>query len=237
MKRYLSVFEMITRSSIYKVLLIISGMVAIEFVFFYLHVINNKFLNIEEYVDQGYYSIIFKIAYLLVTIVIVLSGMNLGSVQSYTLQRLRIKEKRIYWLQALYNFFAYVILWGVQLITVFVNILIFQKNLPEGAVFTNQTIFVAFYRNNFMHTILPLEDVPGWWILILTGIASALATAEFTKLQRQGKFAFELLLLVASVLIYFPRALGFEISYIIVALCIVYIVIGTRMVIRKWGGD
>ena len=237
MKRYLSVFEMITRSSIYRVLLILAGMMAAESAFFYFNFMDSKFFYIEEYIDPSYYSIVFKIAYLLVTIVIVLSGMNLGSVQSYTLQRLRIKENRIYWLQALYNLFVYVILWGTQLITVLINLVIFQKNLPEGAVFTNQTMFLAFYRNAFMHTIFPLEDGPGWWMLVFTGITSALAAAEFTKLQRNGKFGFELLFFVAAVMIFFPRALSLDIAFMIFAICIVYMVIGMRILLRHSGGE
>ena len=86
MKRYLSVFEMIARSSIYKVLLILVGMVAVEAAFFYNTMMHPEGLNIESYIDQSYYSIIFKIAYILVTLVIVLPGMNIGSTQSYTLE-------------------------------------------------------------------------------------------------------------------------------------------------------
>ena len=54
MKRYLSVFEMITRSSIYKVLLILIGMVVAELTIFYFTMLNPSGLNIEEYIDQSY---------------------------------------------------------------------------------------------------------------------------------------------------------------------------------------
>ena len=218
MKRYISVFEMIARSSIYKVLLIIGLMVVFE-----------------SFIDQSHYSLIFKIAYILITIVLVLPGMNIGSVQSYTLQRLRIKEKRIYWLQSLYNFLAYVLLWGVQLMMILASAMVYQKNLPAGAAVSNQTMFMAFYRNDFMHTILPLEDVPGWWMLILFGMTSAFATAECTKLQREGKFGVELVILVAAVMISIPRALGYDLAFPLIAMAVVFCVMGMRWLMNKVG--
>ena len=235
MKRYLSVFEMIARSSIYKVLLIICTMLAAQAVCFYLSMTSPSGLSIEAYVDQSQYSMLFKIAYILVSIAIVFPGMNLGSVQSYTLQRLRIKEKRIYWLQAVYNFLAYMLLWGAQLVMLFANILVYQKYLPEGAIVTNQTFVMAFYRNDFMHTILPLEDGPGWWVLVLFGVASALAAAETTKLQREGKFGFELVLVIAAAMISFPRALGYDVAFPLIALAVVFCIMGTRWLIGTAG--
>ena len=45
--------------------------------------------SMEEFVGNGHYDAVFKFAYILITIVIVLPGMNFGSVQSYTLKRLQ----------------------------------------------------------------------------------------------------------------------------------------------------
>ena len=237
MKRYLSVFEMITRSSIYKVLLVIAALVVADAVFLYLACMSPDFVSVEEYVVENCYSVAFKIAYVLVTIAIVLPGMNIGSTQSYTLQRLCIKERWIFWLQAIYNFCSYVILWGAQLMMLLLNVVVFQKNLPEGAILSNQTMFLAFYRNDFMHTILPLEDGPGWWMLALWAVTTAFAAASFTRLQRKGKFGFELILMVIAALIYFPRALGYDIVFMVLAYAGTFMVMGLRVTIERLGGD
>ena len=237
MKRYLSVFEMITRSSIYKVLLILATMVVTEMAFFYHTMQVSNEISIEGYIEECPYSWIFRVAYLLITIVIVLPGMNIGSVQSYTLKRLSIKESRVFWLQALYNLLAYVLLWGTQLVVLMVSITIYLKNLPAGAVITNQTMFLAFYRNEFMHTILPLEDVPGWTILALIAITGALATATFSKIQRSGKFGFELLILAAATVLYIPRPLGYDISFIVVAIGMVNIIMVIRWISSRLEGN
>ena len=102
---------------------------------------------------------------------------------------------------------------------------------------SNQTLFLAFYRNDFMHTILPLEDGPGWWMLALAGVTTAIAAATFTKLQRSGKFGFELLLLVAAVLIYFPRSMGYDLAFILVTYVAIYCVMGMRVANKYLGGD
>lgn len=238
MKRYLSVFEMIARSSIYKVLLTLMVMVVAQGISFYMTMLSPSGLGVEDFIEQSHYGLIFKIAYVLITIILVIPGMDIGSKQSYTLKRLRIKESRIFWLQALYNLLAYLLLWGAQLAMLFGSCLVYQNNLPEGVTLTNQTMFLAFYRNDFMHSILPLEDGPGWWVIALIGVTTGVVAAEFTKLRREGKFGFELLILVPSVLISFPSELGYEFTFLVLALCIVYFVMGLRFGINKLlGGD
>ena len=234
MKRYVSVFQMIARCSIYKVLAVIGAMLAAQGVCFYLSMISPSGIAIEEYIDQSQYNLIFQMAYVMITILLVLPGMDIGSKQSYTLQRLRIKEKRIFWLQALYNLMAYVLLWGAQLVMLFVSTMIYHKFLPDGIKYTNQTMFIAFHRNDFMHNILPLEDVYGWTFIILIGVSSAFTTAMFTKLRREeNKFGLELLLLVAAVLIYFPRDLGYEIYSFSFGVFFVFAIMGFRAFMKK----
>lgn len=238
MKRYLSVFEMIARSSIYKVLLVSGAMAVAQGVCFYMTMLSPSGLAIEDYIEQSHYSLIFKIAYVLITVILVVPGMDIGSRQSYTLKRLRIKESRIFWLQALYNFFAYVLLWGVQLMMLLGSAYVYQKNLPAGARFTNQTMFLAFHRNDFMHSILPLEDVAGWWFVIPMLVTSAFVTAEFTRLRREEKFGFEILILILGILISFPRELGYEDMLFVLAVCTVYVVMGLRWGMNRFlGGD
>ena len=215
MKRYISVFEMITRSSIYKVLAILAAMVVVE-----------------AFVIRSEYEWTFKIAYVLITIVILLPGMNFGSTQSYTLQRLRIKEKRIFWLQALYNTFAYMLLWGSQLVVILVRAFIYENNLPEGVLWNNQSLFLAAYQNKFLHSILPLEDGPGWWVLGFVIVGTGFFTAEVTKQQRCGKFAIEILIWVVAVVLFFPREVGYEFSPMIIALVVALMITGTRRLLN-----
>ena len=100
-------------------------------------------------------------------------------------------------------------------------------------------MFLAFYRNDFMHNILPLEDGPTWCFILLILVSTALVTAEFTKLRREeGKFAFELLVLVAAVLVSFPRQMSYEYTFLLLALALVYFVMGMRFLLNmQVGGE
>ena len=237
MKRYLSVFEMITRSSIYKVLLILIAMVAVQVISFYLKVSEGGIRSFESHINECSFDISFKMAYVLITILIVLPGMNLGSIQSYTLQRLRIKESRVFCLQALYNFFTYVLLWGMELFALLVCGMIHYQKFADNGMWNNQTMFLAFYKNDFMHTILPLEDAFGWFVIATIAITTALSVAEFTRRQRCGKISWELGIVVGAVLMGIPRDIGEDMAFLLAMWAITYLALGIRWLSKKVGGD
>ena len=232
MKKYLSVFEMITRSSLYKVLACIGVMAVIEGIAFYKkfqeHIgdtVDGVFL--EELIYDDLFRVIFMATYVLMTGILVLQGENIGSVQSYTLKRLRVKEKTVFRLQCLYNIFAYVLLWGAQLMLLLLFAGYYVKN-QSWIEISNQTVFMAFYRNYFMHSILPLEDIPGWFVLGVFLVGTGIAAAAATWKQRRGKFGWDLLIFLAVMILTFPRALG-SVSYIyvlafVVLFMVVYII-------------
>lgn len=220
MKKYLSVFEMIARSSLYKVLAILTGMTVAELGTFYIAMqqpLSKVQPNLEEVVDQSHFVWMLGISYILITVVLVLHGCNIGSMQGYTLQRLRIKEKAVYRLQCLYNSLCYVLLWVTQLIVLLISAEYYLEHQTHGVV-SNQTVFLAFYRSDLMHSILPLEDFVSWYLLAYIILGTAIEAAGFTWKQRRGKIGWGLFVVVALVLLIFPRALGREIELIIFTL-------------------
>jgi len=218
MKRYLSVFEMITRCSIYKVLGLLLAMVIAESIA--LGIAWNQQLavyqpNLEEWIDQSYILIVFGIAFFLLTKVLTSTGTNVGSMQGYTLQRLRIKESEVHKLQCVYNILAYVLLWMTQLV-VFLVAATFYMNYKSNAVLTNQTVFLAFYRNEFMHSILPLGDVVSWFLLFFFIVVTGILTARFSRMQRSGQTAWSVVVILVMSVFCFPRALGEEPVFILI---------------------
>lgn len=212
MKKYLSVFEMIARSSLYKVLVVLFAMAVTELAFFWRYVNNpgeDGLVYLELIVDNSYYLVILQIAYVLVTVFLALTGCNIGSMQVYTLQRLRITEKAYFVLQSIYNMFCYVLLWGTQL-----GVLLFSANYfskyNDDPYFSNQTIFLAFHRNNLMHSILPMENWICWIILIFIFVGSGIAAADFSWKQRRGKIGWLLIFMAAGAAICFPKGLSTE---------------------------
>ncbi len=234
MKKYLSVFEMIARSSIYKVLGCIVVMTVIEFIAFYKEfqeligfTANGVFL--EELIDDDLFQVIFMATYVLITGILVLQGTNMGSVQSYTLQRLRIKEKSVFRLQCIYNMMAYVLLWGAQLVILLLFTGYYVKNQSWIEV-SDQTVFLAYYRNYFIHSILPLEDIPGWFTLAFLICGTGIAAAAFTWRQRRGKIGWDLIIFLGVMILSFPRELGSENYFFILVYGILFVL---SYIIRK----
>lgn len=188
MRRYISVFEMIVRSSVYKVIGILAALVLVEVGTFYICLqqpLAQIQPNLEEVVDQSHFSIIALIAYMLLSVILVRPGMNVGSMQSYTLKRLRIQEKYIFVLQTIYNVLCYVLLWGTQ-VGILLVVSQFYMQYQISAIRTNQTIFLAFHRNEFMHAILPLQDSFKWFLLMGSILVSGVIMAAITWQQRNG---------------------------------------------------
>lgn len=224
MKRYISVFEMIIRSSFYKVLGILALLSVVELGSFYIAMqqpLASMQPNLEEIVDQSYFIYMFAIAYLLMTVVLVLSGANIGSMQGYTLQRLRIKEKKVFLLQCIYNVLCYVLLWATQVGVLFVASNYYMTHKTD-AILTNQTVFLAFHRNDFMHNILPMQDTLNWVLLFVIIVCTGCFAADFTKMQRRGKVAWILIVFVATAFVAFPRGLNEEPVILIIGMIVYF---------------
>ena len=236
MKRYLSVFEMIARSSFYKVLMVLLAMAVAQFGMFYLQLqdLEGTVSNLEALIDQSHYTIILGVAYLLITVLLVLHGCNLGSVQGYTLQRLKISEKKVRYLQSFYNVMCYGLLWVTELLILLVSSGYYMETQTHEYL-SNQTVFLAFYRNELMHSILPLEDVTGWWILATIMIGTGICAAGFTWNQRRGKIGWGLIFVIAIVLLAFPRPLGGSYDTILMLLIVVIMQVFFNIALKMAG--
>ena len=212
MKKQLSVFNLMATSSIYKITALFGIMGIIEFFLFRRAMLagpdpGTGTFHIEYVFDHSLAFWIFAIALVILTVLLCLTGYETSSKQGYTLMRLSISEKQVFLLQAIYNALCYFLLWSIQLLIVFILGFYFIKNAPAEYV-TNQTLFLAFYRNDFLHALLPFEDIAIWVKNIVTFLAFGICSAGFTYAQRKGKRGYELLLLLASAIFFFAAPLG-----------------------------
>lgn len=233
MKRYVSVFEMLVRSSIYKVLGVLGVMVVAEtalLAFAWNQSIALLQPTLEEWVNRSWISIPFLLAYWLISIILAFSGTNIGSMQGYTLQRLRISEKKVYLLQCVYNIFCYAILWTTQLLFLLVISDFYMKH-KTGALLTNQTVFLAFYRNRFMHGVLPMEDILGWMILGFYVVMTGILMAKFARSQRKGKIEWLSIVFLPTVVIAFHKGLdgGGYLALMVAVTCCMFMLLQAFM--------
>ena len=239
MKKYISIFELFARNTVYKILFVLLAMGAAQITMFQkamsewipVDYYDLDFQAIEHYsleymVDKSNSPVFMGIAFVLITAILCWSACNLGSKSSYTLQRLQVKEKTIFIMQCIYNSLCYVLLLGVQ---VAVLLVLCGMYVEQSDNVTNQTVFLAFYRNEFMHSVLPMEGMMRWIVNILILLGCGTSAAVFTYLQRRGKVAWSLFVVVACVLVGFIQELGGQLelgtafsAVIIVALTVYY---------------
>ena len=234
MRKYLSIFELFARNTIYKILLVLLAMGTAQIALFRramsewisMDYYDLDFQAIEHYsleyvVDQSKSEVVMGIAFVLMTAILCWSGCNIGSKSSYTVQRLQVTEKGIFLLQSIYNSFCYVMLFAAQIMVFIIQSALYVR---QSENVTNQTVLLAFYRCEFMHSILPLEGTMRWTINVLILLGCGVLAAVFTYLQRRGKLAWSLLVLVAGVLLGFIQELGNQLT--IVMALLVWVIVG-----------
>ena len=218
MRKYISIFELFARSTIYKILPVLVAMGTAQIMMFrkamsewfpmdtyHLDFQAIEYYTLEYMVSRSKNEIFLGIAFVLMTAILCWNGCNLGSKSSYTIQRLQVTEKRIFIMQSIYNSLCYVLLLGTQVGIVFVQSSLYAAR--AGHV-TNQTVFLAYYRSDFLHSVMPLEGTMRWTANGLIVLGCGVSAALFTYLQRRGKIALSMLVVVACVLFGFVQKLG-----------------------------
>ena len=193
MKKHLSVFMLLARSTFYKVLGIIILMCGVEFALFSRAVARARQdgnPGLEYAIEKSWLVFVF-IAALLTMVYILIPG--IGSKKSnprYTLDRLRISENWIFFWQSLYNILCFALIILVQTAAA-IALCHYYVQFAEDPTVTRHTIFLAFYRNDFFHSLLPFDEPASIAANILTVFAMGHSAALCTMAERykRGNFA------------------------------------------------
>ncbi len=229
MKKHISVFGFYTRSSIYKVLLILLLMVLAETGVFLLKFRGElaNYYELLEQVAQGnadvayfvrpetllekcFIPLFFAAAVIGESVILCLPGCEFGTKTSYTIKRLQVSERACFFWQALCSLLLYLLVYAVQLAVIFGLSQYYINHVPEGVV-GNQSVFLMFYRSEFLHSLLPLADIRIWIRNGFLLLAFAFAAAGFSYQQRRKKKPMALyLLLVCSWFFFSQEIAGFS---------------------------
>lgn len=237
MKKYLSVFGLYARSSIYRVLGVLLVMGVAEAGLFIAKLqaaladYNNphdvsgigrkpEMLHFEEVIEGCHIPLCFMVAFILITICLCLPGTEFQSKTGYTLRRLSISERRVLFIQWMYNVTVYIIIFAVQLIICFGLSFVYMREVPAELI-SNQTVFLAFYRSEFMHALLPLSEAGMWFRNAFLVIGLGFAAAEFSYNQRRKGYGIAIIALSIFAIVSFRTEMGsiggFFFSMVIVA--------------------
>lgn len=223
MKKYLSVYAMLARGSIWRVLILLCLMAAGQCGRF-LHRLQNELIlyesraaqfaeeaaeiiRLEGLFDFSTVSGTFGAVFLLICIVLCLPGCGWGTVCGYTVRRLRISERAVFVMQALYNAMVFVILWAAEVLICLLLCRVYVTSTAPSLI-SHQTVGLAFYRNDFLHSLLPMADITVWIRNVIMLAVLSLAAASFPYKQRRGKFASDIVSYALLTVIFFTRTVG-----------------------------
>ena len=201
MKKHLSVLCLTARSSVYKMVLILPLMAAVQAVLFWFYLqegmktaaagIANA--PLESLFDKPLLSAVFFAAFLAVTFFLCRTGCGLGAQPGYTLDRLSVSPRTVWILQATYNTAVFLLLWFAEA-AVSLGLCTLYMHAADSAAVSAQTVFLATYRSEFLHAVLPMYDAALWVRNLVFALTLGTVTATFPYKQRRGKFAGEVLL-------------------------------------------
>lgn len=205
MKKYGSVIMLFARSTIYRQLILLAAMAAAEATMFW--VAMQTLASLEATFAQSRISWACAVFFLLFTAVLARSGCDRGAKTGYTLRRLRIGHKSVFFCQSAYNAVCYFIFWAVQTAIVFA-LFRYYTAVADASYVGSQSLLLAFYRDDFLHSLLPLEETSRYVRNGILAVCLGIATAYYPMCQRAGKTAFEPIALVCLTLPFFPGGMG-----------------------------
>lgn len=204
MKRHKSVLQLYVRSSFHWLIAVCVLLAGAEF-FWFRHTFQKLLkqyeageifvLLPERVVEMAHLEYFFLAALALVTVILLLNGRNISSKQEYTLYRLGIQQKYVFLWQAIYGSLSYLLLWAVQ-VAAAVGLCMYFVKTADSSMMTNQTLFLAFCRNEFLSFVLPVHNVLGGVAHISMYLALGWSVAYETYCHRRGKRSFWLWIVV-----------------------------------------
>ncbi len=248
MRNFMSVFSLFIKRNLAKVLLIITAFSAAEALCF-IHTLNSDkvlqneymsetgktyLLGIEKIIESNdTLTLLLAAGFIAVTLLLCLTGCEFSVKQGYTLRRLNVQEKTVLLCQSLYGTSVYGIFFISQALLyyafclVFVNFAEGNPNAFEGFL-TNQTVFLAFYRSDILHALMPMEDILKHISTFVMISALGLSTASVSYFMRRKKLFIETFIMIPVILINFMgswREMTYDMIIIGVSLFIVGIII------------
>lgn len=177
------------------------------------------------------------VGFLLLCMLLSVSGCALqGSRVEYTLRRLSVREEMAVVWKAAYSLFCLLLFWAVQVGVMLLVCRWYKASLPEMYV-SEQTVFLAVYRIDFFHGLLPLDNWLVWLRNAVVLLTLSLATACFSYRQRRGKFSIVPILEMPAVLLLFNGGVRESQTHtLLIVVCLFLAIFDLWDLIYRWRG-
>jgi hypothetical protein len=189
------------------------------------------YLSLNALITESGIHLVFLAGFLLIALILTLNGFEFREKISYTIRRLSLSEKHYFLLQGFYGSMIYLLLFFVEIGTIAVFSLYYLKTVPDS-FYSNQTLFLTFYTNDFLHSLLPLEETVRVLRNILLIITFGYTSAYQSYNQRRGKKGWMILLLTFLTILNFKSEIGTFIGdiFLIFVTITMLLIIGWHMI-------
>ena len=192
MKKYLSIFMLFAGSTLKKLLILLLCMGIVETGFFYHGV--NPTLSLDAVFSASHIPMISAVFFLLWEAVLLLHPFQKSG---STLHRLQLTPRKFFLCHAVYNALCCLIFWSFQ-VSLLLGLFRWVGTQLNETMFGPQSILLAFYRNGYLHSLLPLAD----WTRYLrnAGLLLGIGAMIALPLSRRGSRGSEIALVILSLL-------------------------------------
>ena len=231
MKKYLSVFSLFISGSFRKLMLFFTVTFAI------LCSLNAYLIEASGQVGfECYFNDVYTFFYVF-TFVFGIGLSNASCMEpktSYTLMRLRISEKKVLVCQSIFSFFNGLMIWAFYGLLTVITYKLYVNHFSEIEIvkqnfINDQTFFLATYRNEFLHSIFPLDDILRLVRNIVFVLAASICIPGDIYFARKKQAGFEWVILFLVMLVFFSAIwseVKNDILPIIFCVCITVFMIG-----------
>ncbi len=196
MRKILKIFALFTRWSLYRVLAVLTVMVAAEWFFFYrelqeamtgaargTHMASLwyvlQFSNVEWISLLGFLSVF---------LVLLKAGSDKDGKSDYTFYRLGVSHKTVFWCQAAADVLLLLLTLLVQMYAALAMSFYYFKVADAGWV-TDQMQFLQMYRSDFLFSLIPMEATGIWVRNLMICVSVGIMSAHYSYSQRRRKFS------------------------------------------------
>ena len=231
MKKYVSVLSIAVRGSIYKLIGIVLGMGILETGLFVRAIAAGKKLDLEQMtaadmqgfehmIDASYIAFVFGIAFMLCYIVLLKAvGDTKGSETDYFYNRLSVGIVPRYVMWCLYGIVCMSMFAAVQIGIVYGLGQLYVHTVQSELV-SPQMYFLAFYRNDFLHGLLPMANIGKWIRNFVLFLVLGTEIANYGMTHKQNVAVLSVALMVVASLGQGIRFTVLEVYILLIAIVV-----------------
>lgn len=215
MKKHLSVLMLMARSTLRQTVGLLVLMAAAEGGLFWLTLERWQEENgyrLEQVITDSRIIWVFGVCFVLLTILLTRACRQVSG--SYAAMRLSVSGRWVYFWQGVCCAACYLLLWAAQIL-IAIGLGRLYTALAPAEYVSGQTLFLAFYRSELFHALLPFEDALFWVRNAVMALGMGACAARVPGRTERGLWP--QIFLGAAVVVFFPGGVGQALGGLIAA--------------------